>query len=87
MWSAEIFSAARSLIIYPTSAHARAMAASNPTTSEWDLAGSPASRRGGAGVQARQPRIHAAMPFDESSAAPSPARPGPSSSAVRRSAS
>ena len=64
------------------------MAASNPTTSEWEVGRTDAlSRRGGTGVQARQPRIHAAMPFDESRAAPSPARPGPSSRATRRSAS
>jgi hypothetical protein len=63
------------------------MAANNPTISGGDAAG-PAGRAGrGAGVQARQPRIHAAIPRDASSAAPSPARLAPSHRATRRNSS
>jgi hypothetical protein len=63
------------------------MAASNPTTSDCDPGGAGARAPGGAGVQARQPRIQAAMPFDASSAAPSPARLAPSRNATCRSVS
>lgn len=63
------------------------MAANNPTTSDCDPAGSGGRGPGGTGVQARQPRIQAAMPLDASSDEPSPARPAPSPIATRRSAS
>jgi len=63
------------------------MAASTPTTSEDELAAAGGRGPAAAGVQARQPRIHAAMPFESSSAPPSPPWPEPSRSATLRSAS
>ncbi len=60
------------------------MAASTPTTPAGgpELAG--AAGDGWTGAHARQPRIHAAMPWDTTSAAPSPARAGPSATATER---
>lgn len=62
------------------------MAANTPTTSALGAAPVGAATTGTAGVQARQPRIQAAMPWATSSAAASPARE-PSANAVARSAS
>jgi hypothetical protein len=73
-----------SLIIYPPSAQAKAIAASNPTISAGGAGGAGGRGPGGDGVHARQPRIHAAMPLVANSAAPSPARLAPSRNATRR---
>jgi hypothetical protein len=54
--------------------HANAIAANTPTTSA-GAAEALVVRTGAAGVQARHPRIHPAIPFAMSNAAPSPARP------------
>jgi hypothetical protein len=63
------------------------MAANNPTISDGDALGLGGRGPAGAGLQARQPRIQAAMPLEAKSAAPSPARSAPSQIATRRCAS
>jgi hypothetical protein len=64
------------------------MAASTPTTSAGGAdAPGPGRGAGGGGVQARQPRIHAAMPWAMTNPAPSPARPPPAANAAARTAS
>jgi hypothetical protein len=63
------------------------MAANNPTISDGESARAEWCAAGAIGAQACQPRIHAAIPLEASSAPPSPARPAPSHKATRRSCS